>query len=193
MDQSPGPNIARAAPTVPNSSQPDLSPCSMNIFQISVRASEAPAMGVQRPAISRIPTAIKSMGGIVTFISGGSLQSVKLALPITAEPTTRRIRSSPAPGQPPANVEYRRRKRTRFPHYIVIFCCSESASEAQKGADYYSLELRDWNGQITWWVSYSSIMPRFKPIIAACVRSLAPNLERMFLTRPLTVSSVIES
>jgi hypothetical protein len=37
------------------------------------------------------------------------------------------------------------------------------------------------------------MMPRFKPIIAACVRSLAPSLERMFLTRPLTVSSVIES
>ena len=33
----------------------------------------------------------------------------------------------------------------------------------------------------------------YDPIIAACVRSLSPNLERMFLTRPLTVSSVIES
>ena len=37
------------------------------------------------------------------------------------------------------------------------------------------------------------MMPRFNPIMAACVRSLAPNLERMFLTRLLTVSSVIES
>jgi hypothetical protein len=41
--------------------------------------------------------------------------------------------------------------------------------------------------------NYSPMIPRFNPIIAACVRSLAPNLERMFLTRPLTVSSVIES
>ncbi len=42
-------------------------------------------------------------------------------------------------------------------------------------------------------VTYNSIIPRFNPIMAACVRSLAPNLERIFLTRPLTVSSVIES
>ena len=41
--------------------------------------------------------------------------------------------------------------------------------------------------------NYSSIIPLFNPIIAACVRSLAPNLERMHLTRLLTVSSVIES
>jgi hypothetical protein len=41
--------------------------------------------------------------------------------------------------------------------------------------------------------NYSSIIPLFKPIIAACVRSFAPNLERMHLTRLLTVSSVIES
>ena len=36
-------------------------------------------------------------------------------------------------------------------------------------------------------------MPRFNPMIAAWVRSLAPNLERMHLTRLLTVSSVMES
>ena len=35
--------------------------------------------------------------------------------------------------------------------------------------------------------------PSLSPIIAAWVRSLAPNLERMDLTRLLTVSSVIES
>lgn len=40
--------------------------------------------------------------------------------------------------------------------------------------------------------TYSSMIPRFNPIIAAWVRSLAPSLERMFLTRPLTVSSVID-
>ena len=40
---------------------------------------------------------------------------------------------------------------------------------------------------------YSSMIPLFNPIVAACVRSLAPNLERMDLTRLLTVSSVMES
>ena len=37
------------------------------------------------------------------------------------------------------------------------------------------------------------MIPRFNPIIAACVRSSAPNLERMHLTRLFTVSSVVES
>ena len=41
--------------------------------------------------------------------------------------------------------------------------------------------------------NYSSMIPLFSPIIAAWVRSFAPNFERMFLTRLFTVSSVIES
>jgi hypothetical protein len=41
--------------------------------------------------------------------------------------------------------------------------------------------------------AYNSMMPRFTPIMAACVRSLAPSLERMFFTRLFTVSSVIDS
>ena len=36
--------------------------------------------------------------------------------------------------------------------------------------------------------NYSSMIPLFRPIIAACVRSFAPSLERMHLTRLLTVS-----
>ena len=120
MDQSPGPNIARAAPAVPNINQSGLSPGSMSIFQTSMRATEAPAMGVHKPAINRIPAPSKRMAGIVTFIGGGSLRKVKPARTTSAEPATARIRSNPVPGQPPANVEYRRRKRTHFPHYITI-------------------------------------------------------------------------
>ena len=37
------------------------------------------------------------------------------------------------------------------------------------------------------------MIPLFTPIMAAWVLSLAPNLERMFLTRLVTVSSVIDS
>lgn len=40
---------------------------------------------------------------------------------------------------------------------------------------------------------YSSMIPLLRPIMAACVRSLAPNFDRMDLTRLLTVSSVMES
>ena len=94
MDHRPGPNIARAAPTVPNSSQLDLSPCSMSSFQVSVRATERPAMGVHEPAINRIPAPIKRMAGIVTLIGVGSLDSAKLAL------TARGARNHPHQKQP---------------------------------------------------------------------------------------------
>src|SRR5262249_47229126 len=40
---------------------------------------------------------------------------------------------------------------------------------------------------------YRSMIPRFKPIVTAWVRSFAASLARMFLTWPLTVSSVMES
>src|SRR4029450_9818090 len=37
---------------------------------------------------------------------------------------------------------------------------------------------------------YSWMIPLFRPMIAACVRSLASSFARMLLTRPLTVCSV---
>jgi hypothetical protein len=40
---------------------------------------------------------------------------------------------------------------------------------------------------------YKSIIPRFNPIVTACVRSLAPSLARMFLTWLFTVTSVSDS
>jgi hypothetical protein len=43
------------------------------------------------------------------------------------------------------------------------------------------------------WLRYSSMIPRFSAIVTACVRSFAASLARMFLTWPLTVSSVMES
>jgi hypothetical protein len=120
MDHKPGPNIARAAAAVPNSSHTHLSPGTVNIFQISINAIEVPAMGVHKPAISSTPAANKSTAGIVTSIGGGSLHSLKLARAIRTEPTTKRMRSKPVPGQPPANVEYRRRKIRLSGHYYIV-------------------------------------------------------------------------
>ena len=77
-------------------------------------------MGVHKPATNRIPAPIKSMAGIVTFIGGGSLHSVKPARTTSADPTTTRIRSNPVPGQPPANVEYRRRKERTFRNTLLF-------------------------------------------------------------------------
>jgi hypothetical protein len=113
MDHKPGPNIARAAHAVPNSSQTHLSPVKVNIFQISINAMEVPTMGVHKPTISSIPAPIKITAGIVTIV-GGSLNSRQLARTTSTDPITRRISSKPAPGQPPANVEYKRRKGASF-------------------------------------------------------------------------------
>jgi len=110
MENNPGPNMARAAAAVANNSQTHLSPAIISIFQISTNAMEVPTIGVHKPTTSSIPAPIKSAAGIVTFIGGGSLHSVRPARAISTEPTTTRMSSKPAPGQPPANVEYKRRK-----------------------------------------------------------------------------------
>jgi hypothetical protein len=119
MDHKPGPNIARAAAAVPNSSHTHLSPGSANIFQISINAMEVPTIGVHKPTISRIPAPIKSTEGIVKFIGGRSLHSLKPARTTSAEPTTKRMRSKPVPGQPPANVEYRPQNA---PFWTLLYC-----------------------------------------------------------------------
>ena len=92
------------------------SPGSARICQISAKATNVPAMGVHSPGIRRIPHPTKSAEVIVVLI-GGSLQSVELARTISAEPTTERMRIKPMPGQPPANVEYNRRKTHPSGHY----------------------------------------------------------------------------
>jgi hypothetical protein len=77
-------------------------------------AMETPAIGVHKPTISSIPPAIRSIAGIVTFRGGGSFHRLRLAGTTSAEPTTSRMSSKPVPGQPPAKVEYKRRKDTPF-------------------------------------------------------------------------------
>jgi len=114
IDQRPGPNMARSAAAVANSSHTHLSPATVSIFQISIKAMDIPTMGVHKPTMSRIPAPIKATVGMVTFIGGGSLHRLKLARAISTEPTTTRMRSKPVPGQPPANVEYSRRNDAPF-------------------------------------------------------------------------------
>lgn len=112
-DHKPGPNIARAPAMVPSRMGTHGSPGNVRICQISVKATNVPAIGVHSPGTRRIPHPTKNAEVIVVFI-GGSLQSVEVARTISAEPTTDRMRSKPVPGQPPANVEYRRRKQAPF-------------------------------------------------------------------------------
>ena len=66
-------------------------------------------MGVHNPAMRRIPAASKITDAIAIRISG-LLSNLEPARATKAPPTTRRINRRPAPGQPSANVEYKRRK-----------------------------------------------------------------------------------
>jgi len=96
---------------VPSKRGTDASPDSFSTCHVSSRATNVPAIGVQSPGIRRIPQPAKNADVIVVLI-GGSLHSVVPAPITSADPTTKRMRSRPMPGQPPANVEYRRRKDT---------------------------------------------------------------------------------
>ncbi len=107
-DHKPGPNIARAPPMVPSKRGTQWSPDVVVICQVSTSAIDAPMMGVQSPGIRRSPDTARNAAVTVVLI-GGSFHSTTLARAIKAEPPTRRISSKPVPGQPPANVEYRRR------------------------------------------------------------------------------------
>ncbi len=108
IDHRPGPNIARPAAVLANNIQTHRSPEIVNILKTSIRATEIPAIGVHRPVISNMPAAMQSTASMATLI-GGSLARREIARTTSAEPTTTRMRSNPIPGQPPANVEYRRR------------------------------------------------------------------------------------
>jgi hypothetical protein len=66
-------------------------------------------MGVHRPGIRRSPMPARNADITVVAI-GGTLHRVDPARTSNEEPRTRRMRSKPMPGRPPANVEYSRRK-----------------------------------------------------------------------------------
>ncbi len=54
---------------------------------------------------------------MIVMFSEGSPHNRKPARTTSTEPTTKRIRSKPVPGQPPANVEYNRRNTHPSRHY----------------------------------------------------------------------------
>ena len=61
-------------------------------------------MGVHKPSIKRNP-ATRRIAAVIVMFTGGSPHSRKLARTTSTQPMTKRMRSKPMPGQPPANVE----------------------------------------------------------------------------------------
>jgi hypothetical protein len=115
------------------------SPDNIKICRIAVRATSIPAIVVHSPKIKRIPHPAESRDIMVVFI-GGSVQIIEIARKTSAEPTTTRMRSKPTPGQPPANVEYRRRKERSVGHFLGSYL-AEVKGNPQKSCHRHSLEF----------------------------------------------------
>lgn len=107
IDHRPGPNIARAQLMVASKMATNGSPTWETLLHNSMKPTEMPAIGVQAPAMRRIPQTATTIVAIVAWL-GASIQNAGFARRISATQRMTRIRSRPIPGQPPANVEYKR-------------------------------------------------------------------------------------
>lgn len=110
IDHKPGPNIARAAPSVPIRMYSIRCACAVRKPNVSARATSVPTIGVYNPSIRKIPAPPRRTETIA-IATGGLLSAVEPALSTKTAPATSRIVMRPTPGQPPAKVEYKRRNR----------------------------------------------------------------------------------
>jgi hypothetical protein len=92
------------------------SPNCVRAFQIPISAVSDPATGVHNPASRNNPAVIASTSGTA---NRGSART------ISAIPATTRNSSRPAPGQPRANVENRRRKLAHPIQCSLITDCEQ--------------------------------------------------------------------
>jgi hypothetical protein len=134
-DHVPGPSSAKAAPMVPNKMLAHGSAGCEMAFQNPKTATSAPAMGVHKPASKSIPVAIASTSA--TGSIGGPVRSLMSPEAITLIPAISRSKRRPAPGQPQANVENRRRKTTPCVGYLIEKC----GRKPQKGGAGHSFEF----------------------------------------------------
>ena len=126
---------------VPRRRETQWSPGIVRICQVSIKASNAPTMGVHRPGMRRSPHPART-ADVIVVVTGGSLHSIAPARTTSAEPATRRMRSKPVPGQPPANVEYRR--RNTHPSRSLLVCdIREANRNPKKSCNRHSLESVD--------------------------------------------------
>jgi hypothetical protein len=110
IDNRPGPSIVSAQPIVAARRRPFRSSPVLRISEIATTATTAPATGVHNPAMRR--SAASASAAEATMSNGGPLHRPGPACQSTTAPTTSRISSKAIPGEPPANVEYRRRNRS---------------------------------------------------------------------------------
>jgi hypothetical protein len=176
-DQAPGPSIASPAPNMANSIWLQGSPERQKAPHNPIIAAAPPAMGVHKPAHRNSPAAA-SISSLRKCCWSGD--STDLMTPSWSKviPAPSRRQRRPIAGQPLAKVENKR--------------CRNSSRFRLRGPSEDRNPRTGFAGSL-FRVIYSSMIPRFSPIVTAWVRSFAPSLRRMFLTRLLTVSSEIES
>jgi hypothetical protein len=169
--------MARAVPRLANIMRSRRAPSLETAIQSSTIATIAPATGVHKPQINRAPAATTAACSM-TPRHWGAPRSTQNPSWISRVPVTSRRRRRALPGQPLGNMENSR--------------CRVNLRLSVRGVQRYRIP-KTWDAKATLSRGYKSMMPRFSPMVTAWVRSFAPSFERMFLTWPLTVSSVIDN
>ena len=120
-DQAPGPRTAKAPARVPSRMLVDGSPWPDIAFHPSRTVTSIPAIGVHKPASRRVPPAIPITAGAACPMEAPA-RRMKNPWVTRTLPATSRMNKRPAPGQPSAKVENRRRKGTPARGYPTSAC-----------------------------------------------------------------------
>jgi hypothetical protein len=174
-DHAPGPIIAIAAPSAAITMCMDqLVPERKSRESSEIAMSEAET-GVQRPMIKRLEqTAASNCAAADSGRAVTAAPSMNCASGIVA---IARRSTRPVPGQPSGNAE--KSRCTRGPVFRLRAVCETWNPEKWLRRTPLS-GYHNGHGQPL--VLYRSMIPRLRPMVTACVRSLAPSLARIFLT-----------
>ena len=184
-DQRPGPSIASAAAMVAANRAANGS-AAVRVCEISITATTAPATGVHSPVTRRNPD-IASDAEVTVICNDGSLHSggpYPKQDRADDQAHNQQAEAGPTAGERGVEASQHVLLTIRFvvatrrvsPHWAPGVTLS-GGGDGTRGTR----------------AIYSSMIPLLRPMIAACVRSLASSFARMLLTRPLTVSSVMAS
>jgi hypothetical protein len=118
-DQPPGPISTKAPPNVARKISGHEVPLSAKVLHSASIITRDPAIGVHKPTTRSSPSPIASMSKIAGSIAW-SIRNLSIPCAMRAIPATSRMSKSPTPGQPRANVENRRCKRTPCQSYSIV-------------------------------------------------------------------------
>jgi hypothetical protein len=153
MDHAPGPNIASVAPNAANRMGIPPPPAQEKAIHTSTTVINVPQIGVHKPKSKSIPAPAPTTCRKAKANCGASLrcpnpkQNRNVAV-------TARCRRRPLPGQLFGNAEKRRCKSTPFSVFSLRYWQQAQNAQTEVSASFF-------------WGIYSSIIPRFNPIVTA--------------------------